>query len=308
MRHRDMARASRGHAAIIILAVLTFSLTGAALGYWVGRYAADPSVASITIERPYADEIVGRPQVQPRASGDMDAVVVRLGEMQARLMRLDALGERLVEMSGLNPEEFDFEDPPPQGGPEQGVAKDYTIKELASELTNVISLIQDRERKLDLIQDFIVEKDLASKALPAGWPVRSGYVSSKYGFRIHPIKKVRLFHDGVDFASPRGAPIFAVADGVVTFSGRKGGYGKVVDIRHIDGLVTRYAHNSRNLVKEGQLVRQGQKIATVGATGTATGPHVHFEVRRGDKAINPMPYLRSKPRQAIASTGSDLEG
>ncbi|NEV61976.1 M23 family metallopeptidase [Thiorhodococcus minor] len=307
MRHRDMARASRGHAVIIILAVLTFSLTGVALGYWVGRYAAAPSVASITIERPHADEVASRPQAQPRASDDMDAVVVRLGEMQARLTRLDALGERLVEMSGLNPEEFDFEDPPPQGGPDQGAVKDYTIKELASELTNVIALIQDRERKLDLIQDFIVEKDLARKALPAGWPVRSGYVSSNYGFRVHPVKKVRLFHDGVDFASPRGAPIFAVADGVVAFSGRKGGYGNVVDIRHIDGLITRYAHNSRNLVKEGQLVRQGQKIATVGATGTATGPHVHFEVRRGDKAINPMPYLRSKPRQAIASTGSDLD-
>ncbi|NEX18881.1 M23 family metallopeptidase [Thiorhodococcus mannitoliphagus] len=307
MFHTHKARRSRGHAVVIILAVLAFSLAGAGLGFWVGQQAVTPNVASITIDRSDLVKLVTQFDSASQTSSDMDAIVVRLGEMQAQLMRINALGERLVEMSGLNADEFDFENPPPQGGPEQGPVKDYTIKELASELTSVVSLIQDRERKLDLIQDFIMEKDLATKALPAGWPVRSGYVSSKYGFRIHPVKKVRLFHDGVDFASPRGSPIFAVADGVVTFSGRKGGYGKVVDIRHIDGLVTRYAHNSRNLVKVGQMVHQGQKIASVGSTGTATGPHVHFEVRRGDKAINPMPYLRSKPRQTLAASGADLD-
>lgn len=290
----------------MLLAALTFALAGAGLGFWVGRQSADPGVASITIDRTSASKLLDQRALRPHAPGDVDAIVARLGEMQAQLMRINALGERLVQMSGLNPEEFDFEDPPPQGGPDQGPVKDYTIKELADELTNVVGMIQDRQRKLDLIQDFIMEKDLAAEALPAGWPVRSGYISSKYGFRVHPVKKVRLFHDGVDLASPRGAPITAVADGVVVFSGRKGGYGNVVDIRHMDGLVTRYAHNARNLVKEGQMIHQGQRIATVGSTGTATGPHVHFEVRRGDKPIDPMPYLRSKPRQTLASSAADL--
>ncbi|WP_242482239.1 M23 family metallopeptidase [Thiocystis violacea] len=292
----------------MLLAVLAFSLAGAGLGFWVGHYAASPSVASITIDRSSASRLLASSLGHAQTPSEVEAIIVRLGEMQAQLLRINALGERLVEMSGLNPDEFDFEHAPPQGGPEQGEVRDYTIKELAGELASVVSLIQDRERKLDIIQDLIMEKDLTAQALPAGWPVRAGYVSSKYGFRIHPVKKVRLFHEGIDFASPRGSPIFAVADGVVAFSGRKGGYGNAVDIRHIDGLVTRYAHNSANLVKEGQMVHQGQKIATVGSTGTATGPHVHFEVRKGDRAIDPMPYLRSKPRQTLAARSSDLEG
>ncbi len=245
---------------------------------------------------------------QAQVAPTSEAIIVRLGEMQAQLLRLDALGERLVRMSGLNVEEFDFENPPAQGGAEQGAVMDYTIKELASELASVVSLIEDRERKLDIIQDLIMEKDLSAQALPTGWPVKSGYVSSNYGFRVHPIKKVRLFHDGIDFASPRGTPVFAVADGIVTFSGRKGGYGNTVDVRHINGLVTRYGHNAKNIVKVGQMIHRDQQIATVGSTGVATGPHVHFEVRKNDKAIDPMPYLRSKPRQALAGTASELEG
>ncbi len=292
----------------MLLAVLTFSLAGAALGFWIGQYRSQTSVASLTIDRSAATGLLALRAGEPQLPNELDAILTQLGDMQAQLMRINALGERLVRMSGLSSEEFDFENPPPQGGPETGTARDYTIKELASELTSVVSLIQDRQRKLDVIQDYIMQKDLTAQSLPAGWPVRSGYVSSDYGFRIHPLKHVRLFHTGIDLASPRGAPVFAVADGVVSFSGTKSGYGRVVDIRHMDGLVTRYGHNTANLVTEGQLVRQGQKIATVGSTGTATGPHVHFEVIRDGQPINPMPYLRSAPAQRLASRSADLDG
>ena len=298
----------RGQAPLVLLAVLTFTLAGAGLGFWIGQYTSAPAIAKITIDRSAAGRSLSMKSVDAMSPTEVDALASRLGELQAQLMRINALGERLVEMSGLDPAEFDFENPPPQGGPEMGLTRDYTIKELANELASVVRLIQDRERKLDILQDIIVEKDLTAQALPAGWPVRSGYISSDYGFRIHPVRRVRLFHEGVDLASPRGAPVLAVADGIVTFSGRKGGYGNVIDIRHIDGLVTRYGHNSANLVRVGQMVRQGQKIGTVGATGTATGPHVHFEVRKDDQPINPMPYLRSRPRQTLASSGADRPG
>jgi hypothetical protein len=298
----------RGHAPVLLLAVFTFTLAGAGLGFWIGQYTSAPAVAKITIDRSAANRALGMRSVESLSPTEVDALASRLGELQAQLMRINALGERLVEMSGLDPQEFDFQNPPPQGGPEMGLTRDYTIKELANELSSVVRLIQDRERKLDILQDIIVEKDLTAQALPAGWPVRSGYISSTYGFRIHPVRRARLFHDGVDLASPRGAPVLAVADGIITFSGRKGGYGNVIDIRHIDGLVTRYGHNSSNLVRVGQMVRQGQRIATVGATGTATGPHVHFEVRKDDRAIDPMPYLRSRPRQTLASSSLDRPG
>ncbi|MGE5155858.1 MAG: M23 family metallopeptidase [Bdellovibrio bacteriovorus] len=203
-------------------------------------------------------------------------------------------------MSGLNPDEFDFQAPPPQGGPDDGSpVRDYTIREIASELGSVVSLLKDRKRKLEILEEAIMEKDLTAQSVPSGWPVRTGYITSNYGMRVHPTKRRRIFHQGIDFAAPRGTPIVAVADGVVVFTGKRSGYGNLVDIRHVNGLVTRYAHNQTNLVQEGQRVRQGQKIATVGSTGTATGPHVHFEVLKDGQHQNPIRYAGSKtPRSA----------
>lgn len=312
MYHHDRRKNARGQAVVVLLAVLLFTLAGAGLGFWIGQHANPPAVAAHlqpALVLPSESEIAGKEVDQrPRVQEDVSVIAERLGEMQAELIRLNALGERLVRMSGLDPEEFDFDNPPPQGGPEQGPVLDYTIKELASELSGVVAMLQDRQRKLDVIEDVIVKKELTARAVPSGWPVRAGYITSGYGFRIHPIKKARIFHEGIDIASPRGAPIVAVADGVVTFSGRKGGYGQVVDIRHIDGLVTRYAHNNANLVKEGQMVRQGQKIATVGSTGVSTGPHLHFEVRKGGKSVNPMSFLGSAPRNTLASRTDHTPG
>ena len=220
-------------------------------------------------------------------------------------MRLNALGERLVRMSGLNPQEFDFQNPPPQGGPEDGPAQDYTIKEIASELGSVVGLLKDRKRKLEILEEAIMERDLTAQSVPSGWPVRAGYITSNYGFRIHPTRHRRLFHQGIDFAAPRGTPIVAVADGVVTFVGRRRGYGQMVEIRHVNGYTTRYAHNQSNLVDEGQQVRRGQKIGTVGATGTATGPHVHFEVLKDGLNVNPSRFAGNAPTETFAALPSD---
>jgi hypothetical protein len=311
MHHLDRRKTDRGQAVITLLAVTLFTVAGVGLGFWIGHYQnlttlvdnyAQPAAA------PRSSPAHLPPASEPPAADDLDAIAARVGEMQAELFRLNALGERLVQMSGLNPEEFDFDNPPPRGGAEDGPARDFTIREIASELGSMVSLVQDRKRKLEVIEDVILDKDLTAKVMPSGWPVRSGYITSGYGFRVHPVKKKRLFHEGVDFASPRGTAIVAVADGVVTFSGRKGGYGRTVDIRHVNGLVTRYAHNQDNLVKEGQMVRQGQKIATVGSSGTATGPHVHFEVLKDGTAVDPFRYIDRQPRPVVAATSGGQPG
>lgn len=127
------------------------------------------------------------------------------------------------------------------------------------------------------------------KEFPPGWPVEEGYISSIFGKRASG----RL-HKGVDIVSARGTPIFAVAGGLVTRSGRLGGYGRLVEIQHSGGYFTRYAHNSKNLVEVGDKVARGQRIALVGASGNATTHHVHFELRRGKEALNPVPYLFGK--------------
>ncbi len=315
MHHLDRRKTVRGQAVIALLAVILFTLAGGGLGFWIGHYQkpaalvdnhvpSAPAVASSL--GLLADSSVA--PADSATSDDINVIVARLGEMQAELLRLNALGERLVQMSGLSPEEFDFENPPPQGGAEEGPVQDYTLREIASALGSMVSLVQDRERKLGVIEDVIMEKDLTAQVMPSGWPVRSGYITSRFGFRIHPIKKARIFHQGVDFASPRGSPVIAVADGVISFSGSKGGYGRTIDIRHVNGLVTRYAHNQENLVKEGQLVRQGQKIATVGSSGTATGAHVHFEVIKDGKTIDPFLYLDRRANPVVAGTSGDQSG
>jgi murein DD-endopeptidase MepM/ murein hydrolase activator NlpD len=279
-----------------------FAVAGGGIGFWIGRYAELPDLALTPITPALAALDPSDPSrlTGESSAPDLDAFTARLGDMQAELIRLNALGERLVQMSGLNPDEFDFLNPPPQGGPDDGSpVRDYTIREIASELGGVVSLLKDRKRKLEILEEAIMEKDLTAQSVPSGWPVRSGYITSNYGMRVHPTKRRRIFHQGVDFAAPRGTPIVAVADGVVAFTGKRNGYGNTVDIRHVDGLVTRYAHNQANLVQEGQRVRQGQKIATVGSTGTATGPHVHFEVLKNGEHQNPIRYAgRKTPRSA----------
>ncbi len=129
-----------------------------------------------------------------------------------------------------------------------------------------------------------------------------GRISSEYGFRSDPFTGQRRFHHGLDIAAPQGNPIRPVASGKVVFSGRKGGYGNVVDVKHLDGTVTRYAHNRVNNVKVGDAVTRDTVIGEVGSTGRSTGPHVHFEVRKRGERIDPGAWLaRRDEAMRIAS-------
>ncbi|HOB92126.1 MAG TPA: M23 family metallopeptidase [Bacillota bacterium] len=125
---------------------------------------------------------------------------------------------------------------------------------------------------------------------PMGWPV-VGPVSSRYGWRAHPVYKDTRFHNGIDIAVSVGTPVKATADGVVILSGTSGGYGLTVIIDHGYGVQTLYAHNSRLLVKAGEVVTRGQVISYSGNTGVSTGPHLHYEVRVGGKAVDPSIYM-----------------
>ncbi len=118
-----------------------------------------------------------------------------------------------------------------------------------------------------------------------GWPVISGVVSSPYGMRAG------VMHEGVDIAAPAGTPVRAADNGRVIFAGRLHGYGNVVIVQHSGGYVTVYGHNERNLVRDGQAVTRGQQIAQLGATGRASGPNLHFEVRYNNHPQNPISYL-----------------
>jgi murein DD-endopeptidase MepM/ murein hydrolase activator NlpD len=221
----------------------------------------------------------------------VDAMAVRLGEMNAHVIRLDALGKRLTQMAEIDNREFDFDSDPPTGGPEsEGEGVSAQIPDLTAMLNQLQARVDLRDSQLAALQNVILARDLKQQIHPEGRPVTAGYVSSYFGERQDPFDGHEAYHKGLDFAGSEGANVVAVAAGVVTWAGPRSGYGTLVEINHGDGYVTRYAHNEKTLVAVGQTVTRGQPIALMGSTGRSTGPHVHFEVLRNGRQVNPLSF------------------
>ncbi len=292
-----------GYSSVALLAAMALAILAGTTGFWLGnqRLAATQTPDLKTIIAHLDARNASTLDWDGHSEADLDGMAIRLGQLQAEIIRINALGQRLVEMSGLDSSEFDFLHPAPSGGPENLSLRENKIDEVAQDLAKVLAEIDDRKRKLVLLETLIMERDLKSHAVPDGWPLTTGgVVTSTYGMRRHPISGRRSMHKGIDIAGKYGSDIVAMADGLVIFSGRKSGYGKIVEVRHPNGLETRYAHNSQNLVSEGDLVSKGQIIAKLGSTGRSTGPHVHFEVRRNGEALDPMRFLDLSERSRLA--------
>lgn len=275
----------------VLVLVLVAAGTGAA-GFWYGQIHAaaagrgDQTSALLASLAQRSNDQLLREDL-PTAS-ELDTLSLRLSQMQAEILRLNALGERLVEKANLSPEEFDFQHAPPQGGPEPLETLPTSSEEFALEMARLGREIEDRGRKLRLLDQAVMERELSEDDLSPGLPVRTGYISSYFGMRKDPIHGRRSFHSGVDYAGKVGTDILAVADGLVIQSETVNGYGRLVEIRHANGMVTRYAHCKKLLVEAGDLVTKGQVIATLGSSGRSTGPHLHFEVLQEGVAINPL--------------------
>lgn len=266
------------------------------VGYLYGRQATAPDLVSVTERTRAAEALREREAAAARRQADhhLNALALRLGELQAHVIRLDALGERLTEMAELNPAEFDFSEAPARGGPDNSEAHRASAPpEIESAVDDLLDRLGDREQKLTLLEEFMLNRSLARRIEPSGRPVTEGWISSGFGYRSDPFTGKRDRHEGVDFAGRPGSDIVAVASGVVTWSGNRSGYGRLVELDHGNGLVTRYAHNKKNLVAVGDKVDKGQVIALMGNSGRSTGTHVHFEVLRDGKAVNPMSYIRA---------------
>lgn len=161
---------------------------------------------------------------------------------------------------------------------------------LQNELTFLRGALPETENTANKIKNTLTKKKDQLDRTPSIWPVR-GYISSSYGWRNHPVIKIPKRHAGMDIAVPRGTPVKATALGKVTRTGYVAGYGILVEVDHGNGLKTLYAHNSRVLVKKGEMVKKGQVIAYSGNTGVSTGDHLHYEIRKNGKDINPANYL-----------------
>jgi len=236
-------------------------------------------------------------RMQEKVQGHLSAMAVRLGELQAQMMRLDGLGERLAKAAGLKPQELQSMQSgsiPGRGGQEPTSARPLTVDELNGLVERLARDVDARTDQLTVLEALIVQGSAHRSFLPSLRPVSDGWYSSNFGMRIDPFTGESSFHEGIDFPAETGTPILAAASGKVVYSGFHPQYGRMVEIDHGSGLVSRYAHASRVNVNEGDLVVRGQRIGAVGSSGRSTGPHLHFEVRLFGAPQNPARFLASQ--------------
>lgn len=279
-------------AAALAMAMLMFAI-GAGWQAWRSSHNefSRVTVSQAELARQRADIEEARRE----AAEGIDALAIRLGQAHAHILRLDALGQRLIRMADLDAGEFDFEQPPALGGPEDGAGDTVSLGagDFLAALDTLADQIAYRDQQLQVLENLMLNRNMRQQVQPAGRPTVGGWISSHFGPRNDPFTGQRAHHGGIDIAGRAGSPIVAVAAGVVTWSGDRFGYGKMVEINHGNGYVTRYAHNRENLVEVGDAVRKGDRIALMGMTGRATAPHVHFEVLLNGRVVNPLQYIRA---------------
>ncbi len=216
--------------------------------------------------------------------------------MQAQFLRLDAVGERVVEVSELDEGEFDFSQPVAVGGPESDFSVDYTVPQFMDAIEQLENQLDHRQQQLEILEEVLIGRQVLAEGQIDGRPVERGWVSSRFGRRTDPFTGQLSYHPGIDFSSEQGSDIKSVAGGVVTWSAQKPGYGLTLEINHGNGYETRYAHAEQLLVEVGDIVRKGQTIGLVGSTGRSTGPHLHFEVFKNGRVVDPASYINRTVR------------
>jgi murein DD-endopeptidase MepM/ murein hydrolase activator NlpD len=222
----------------------------------------------------------------------VNALAMRVGQMNANVIRVNALGKRLTRMANLDDGEFDFGNPPSLGGAESGPdGQPAQIPNLTAMVDDLQNQLSSREQQLGVLENLILTRELNKQVYPEGRPVQDGWISSYFGSRADPFTGYTAVHKGLDFAGPEGTKVSSVAAGLVTYAGDRPGFGEMVEINHGNGLSTRYCHNEKLLVKQGDMVRKGQEVALMGSTGRSTGPHLHFEVLKNGAQVDPLRFI-----------------
>ena len=275
----------------VLVLMLAFSM------FVIGRWSSPTPVLMQQTMAEMKLEIIQQQEMLEQLSRgqetNINALAARLAELQAASTRLDALGERLVQLGQLDPEEFDFSQTPPVGGPEKNINSGQSnVMDMSQSINHLSQVFSSQFARLDALQLLLLDRNLENERTPAGWPVSSGWISSGFGERNDPFTGKRAQHEGLDFAGKKGSEVLGVASGVVTWSGSRQGYGKLLEIDHGNGYITRYAHNDELLVNAGDGISAGQAIAKMGATGRASSPHVHFEVLYQGEAVNPYQFVK----------------
>lgn len=260
-------------------------------GYWYGNTNAAVH-GLVALEHDISKQKVLINEARLYAETELDGLAARLGKMQANVIRLNALGQRLVKVAKLDGKEFNFKNAPAYGGPTE--TDGVTNIDFEDVIANLDKQLSSREEQLDVLEEVIMNRQLRSESKPRGRPIVKGWTSSYYGKRTDPFTGKLAMHKGMDFAGKEGSKIISVAGGVVTWAGDRYGYGQLIEVNHGNGYTTRYGHNAEILVEVGDSVEKGQVISLMGSTGRSTGPHVHFEVLKNDRQVNPSKFVALK--------------
>ncbi len=294
----DRSRVRRLKLRLPAIGVLAgFSALGLAL-FGAGLYTSVADHFRLAKERAERTRL----EVQSKTrEGQIKLFAAKIEDLEGRLEEMQALGRKLRGMANLR-EQQELVAPSPRfsvGGASLeddrwalGIFNlDNAINgEVQSGLNQLALETTLQEQSLKELNHLLLEKSIRDAHLPSIWPSR-GLVTSSFGRRTNPITRRRQFHTGLDIASRRGTPVYATGEGVVVFAGRSGGLGKLVMISHGNGLKTRYGHLAESYVTPGQKVTRGTKIGAVGSSGRATGPHLHYEVMKNGRSVNPRKYI-----------------
>lgn len=298
-----------GRLALLVGATL---LTAAIVGAAVQRYMSPSAPAAYAVDWPAYAQAVSPDRDTAFVRENVTMLATKVGTLQAKLASIDGLGRRVAQVAGVA-----YTDPELatqlQGMPEEAahVMDDLftdrqppspaTAADLAQQLDEIQVRMAQQADNLRLLDAALTRRSADKALLPSAMPITEyPYLSSSYGWRRNPVTGRYAMHEGLDFSAPSGTPILAASGGVVLVAKYQSGYGNSVEIDHGNGLITRYAHASRLLVKPGDVVERGQEIARVGSSGRSTGPHLHFEVRLAGQPLDPRLFLG--PQQTAPPT------
>ncbi len=248
-----------------------------------------------------------------KAFANFQRVIYKLSVLDAEVQRLNILNGALASKSKLDIDKFNLKNKPARGGARtssyfgSSVVRDSDLKKSVKnieigvekqklKLKNLLATLEVKEAE-KYLERLSLSSNLPSKSVSKSpnydfsTPLESGYISSGYGKRRDPINGSIRHHSGLDIAAKKGSNVFAIANGFITFTGKKEAYGNLVEINHSETLKSRYAHLDVILSRKGQLVRKGDLIGKVGSTGRVTGSHLHLEIKENNKITNPKNYL-----------------
>ncbi len=298
-------------AGALLLVALLMALSGAIYHYVFLKAAqAGWPVVSRLVQLVVKDEFAQRDRYMRE---NLEAMARKVGEMQAKLVQLEAVGERVSGLAGLKPEDVrpdpatspaTVSAPAAEGGPFVPLVSP-SLQELNQAVERLDVQTQQNADVFTFVESRLFEQQLKALMVPNSRPVAVASTSG-FGFRSDPFSGRSALHTGLDFPADVGTPIVAAAGGVVITAEYHNAYGNMIDLDHGNGLVTRYAHASKLVVKAGDIVRRGQLIAHVGSTGRSTGPHLHFEVLVSGVQQDPARFLAgggatAPPRTAAAA-------